>query len=157
MDARMALTTENFQAQSFDQDRWLARELGISGPDALNVFIVLASMNLALYESLTDADRDGRDLVVGWMRDLGLQISIDAIGNVIGVMPGADPSAAPVMVGSHIDTVRTGGWFDGNLGVLAGLELVETLMQHGVTPHRGIAVAFFTDEEGARFPPAMRL
>ena len=56
--ARMALTTESFQAQSFDQDRWLARELGISGPDALNVFIVLASMNLALYESLTDADRE---------------------------------------------------------------------------------------------------
>ena len=105
--------------------------------------------------ALTDADRDGRDLVVGWMRDLGLQISIDAIGNVVGVMAGADPSAAPVMVGSHIDTVRTGGWFDGNLGVLAGLELVETLMQHGIAPHRGIAVAFFTDEEGARFQPDM--
>ena len=105
--------------------------------------------------ALTDADRDGRDLVVGWMRDLGLQISIDAIGNVVGVMAGADPSAAPVMVGSHIDTVRTGGWFDGNLGVLAGLELVETLMQHGITPHRGIEVAFFTDEEGARFQPDM--
>ena len=56
--ARMALTTENFQAQSFDQDKWLARELGISGPDAVNVFVVLASMNLALYASLTDAERE---------------------------------------------------------------------------------------------------
>jgi N-carbamoyl-L-amino-acid hydrolase len=105
--------------------------------------------------ALTDADRDGRDLVVGWMRDLGLQVSIDAIGNVVGLMAGTDPEAAPVMVGSHIDTVRTGGWFDGNLGVLAGLEVVETLLQHGVAPHRGIVVAFFTDEEGARFQPDM--
>ncbi len=59
------------------------------------------------------------------------------------------------MVGSHIDTVRTGGRFDGNLGVLAGLEIVETLDQHGITTRRPIQVAFFTDEEGARFAPDM--
>ena len=68
---------------------------------------------------------------------------------------GSDAGAAAVMVGSHIDTVRTGGRFDGNLGVLAGLEIVETLAQHGMTPRRPIQVAFFTDEEGARFAPDM--
>jgi N-carbamoyl-L-amino-acid hydrolase len=105
--------------------------------------------------ALTDADRDGRDLVTGWMSDLGLAVAVDAIGNVVATRPGTDPDAAPVMMGSHIDTVRTGGWFDGNLGVLGGLEVVETLEQHGITTRRPISVAFFTDEEGARFQPDM--
>jgi beta-ureidopropionase / N-carbamoyl-L-amino-acid hydrolase len=105
--------------------------------------------------ALTDEDREGRDLVVSWMVDLGLQISMDAIGNVVATRAGSDPEAAAVMVGSHIDTVRTGGRFDGNLGVLSGLEIVETLAQHGVTTPRPIQVAFFTDEEGARFQPDM--
>jgi N-carbamoyl-L-amino-acid hydrolase len=105
--------------------------------------------------ALTDADRDGRDLVARWMRDLGMSVSIDAVGNVVGVMTGTDAAAAPVMIGSHIDTVRTGGRFDGNLGVLAGLEVVETMATASVQPRRPIAVAFFTDEEGARFQPDM--
>ena len=105
--------------------------------------------------ALTDADRDGRDLVVGWMRDLGMAVSVDAVGNVIATRPGTDPDAAPVMMGSHIDTVRTGGRFDGNLGVLAGLEVVETLMAAGVRTVHPLSVAFFTDEEGARFQPDM--
>ncbi len=105
--------------------------------------------------ALTDADRAGRDLVVGWMRDLDLEVAIDAIGNVVATRPGTDPSLAPVMIGSHIDTVGTGGRFDGNLGVLAGLEIVETLEQAGVEPERGMQVAFFTDEEGSRFAPDM--
>ncbi len=105
--------------------------------------------------ALSDADRDGRDLVVGWMRDLGLTVVVDVVGNVVGTRPGTDPAAAPVMVGSHIDTVRTGGWFDGNLGVLGGLEIVETLEQHGLRTRHPISVAFFTNEEGARFQPDM--
>jgi N-carbamoyl-L-amino-acid hydrolase len=105
--------------------------------------------------ALTDADRRGRDLVVSWMRDLGLDVVVDRIGNVFATMPGSDPDAAPVMTGSHIDTVRTGGRFDGNLGVLAGLEVVETLLGGGVRTRRGVTVAFFTDEEGARFAPDM--
>lgn len=105
--------------------------------------------------ALTDEDRQGRDLVVGWMRDLGLAVSVDAIGNVVAVLPGADPEAAPVMMGSHIDTVRTGGWFDGNLGVLGGLEVIETVVQAGLRTRHPLAVAFFTDEEGARFAPDM--
>jgi beta-ureidopropionase / N-carbamoyl-L-amino-acid hydrolase len=105
--------------------------------------------------ALTDADREGRDLVMGWMLDLGLQVSVDTIGNVIATRPGTDPAAAAVMTGSHIDTVRTGGRFDGNLGVLAGLEVIETLAAHGVHTRRPVSVAFFTDEEGARFQPDM--
>jgi len=105
--------------------------------------------------ALTDEDRLGRDLVVSWMRDLGLSVAIDAIGNVIATHAGTDQSAAPVMMGSHIDTVRTGGRFDGNLGVLGGLEVIETLQQHGVRTRHPIQVAFFTDEEGARFAPDM--
>jgi beta-ureidopropionase / N-carbamoyl-L-amino-acid hydrolase len=104
--------------------------------------------------ALTDADREARDLVVLWMRDLDLDVSIDAIGNVVGVRPGRAPGP-PVMTGSHIDTVRTGGRYDGNLGVLAGLEVVETLAAAEITTLRPLAVAFFTNEEGARFPPDM--
>lgn len=103
--------------------------------------------------ALTDADREGRDLVVMWMGDLGLDITIDAIGNVVGTWMVGEGS--PVMIGSHIDTVRTGGRFDGNYGVLSGLEVIETCQQAGYLPSRPLAVAFFTDEEGARFAPDM--
>jgi beta-ureidopropionase / N-carbamoyl-L-amino-acid hydrolase len=135
-----------------DGERLWARivELGevgaIKGPDGEEGCARLA---------LTDADKAGRDLVLGWMDDLGLDVAVDAIGNVIATPAGADPSAAPVMCGSHIDTVATGGRFDGNLGVLAGLEVLETLEQHEVATRRPIAVAFFTDEEGSRFAPDM--
>src|ERR1700759_399281 len=104
--------------------------------------------------ALTDEDKAGRDLVVGWMKALGLEVRIDAIGNVIGVRAGRE-NAAPVMTGSHIDTVRTGGLYDGNYGVLAGLEVVRALNEANVITRRPIAVAFFTNEEGARFQPDM--
>lgn len=103
--------------------------------------------------ALTDEDRAGRDLVVGWMSELGLEISIDVLGNVVGVWNVGQGS--PVMTGSHIDTVRTGGKYDGNLGVLAGIEVIESLKEAGIRPARPIAVAFFTNEEGARFAPDM--
>ncbi len=104
--------------------------------------------------ALTDEDRDGRDLVVGWMRDLGLSVTVDTVGNVVAVYPGLS-DGPPVMTGSHIDTVGTGGRYDGNLGTLAGLEVIETLSTAGVRLRRPLAVAFFTDEEGSRFPPDM--
>jgi len=104
--------------------------------------------------ALTDEDKAGRDLVVGWMKDLGLAVRIDAIGTVIGVRAGLE-NISPIMVGSHIDTVRTGGRYDGNYGVLAGLEVVRALNEAGMTTRRPIAVAFFTNEEGARFTPDM--
>jgi N-carbamoyl-L-amino-acid hydrolase len=104
--------------------------------------------------ALTDEDGMGRDLVVGWMEDLGLEVSVDRLGNVVGVRPGREPGP-PVMTGSHIDTVASGGRYDGNLGVLAGLEVLRTLDDASVTTRRPMAVAFFTDEEGSRFPPDM--
>lgn len=104
--------------------------------------------------ALTPEDGAGRDLVVTWMRDLGLDVGIDAIGNVVATRPGRR-EGPPVMTGSHIDTVRTGGRYDGNLGVLAGLEVIETLVEHDVETEHPVAVAFFTDEEGSRFPPDM--
>jgi N-carbamoyl-L-amino-acid hydrolase len=104
--------------------------------------------------ALTDEDKAGRDLVTRWMKELGLDVRIDAIGNVIGLRAGRE-NAAPIMTGSHIDTVRTGGCYDGNYGVLAGLEVVRALNEAGITTRRPIAVAFFTNEEGARFQPDM--
>jgi beta-ureidopropionase / N-carbamoyl-L-amino-acid hydrolase len=107
--------------------------------------------------ALTDDDAGGRELVAGWMRELGLDVRVDRIGNVVATRAGADAGAglAPVMTGSHIDTVRTGGRYDGTLGVLAGLEVVRALDDGGIRTRRPLAVAFFTDEEGSRFAPDM--
>ena len=104
--------------------------------------------------ALTDADKEGRDLVVTWMRDLGLDVSVDTIGNVVAVQADVG-QGPPVMMGSHIDTVATGGKYDGNLGVLAALEVIETAIEQGVELERPLAAAFFTNEEGSRFPPDM--
>ena len=104
--------------------------------------------------ALTDADREGRDLVVTWMRDLGLGVTIDGMGNVVATWP-ADATDPPVLTGSHIDTVATGGRYDGCLGVLAGLEAIETIITEDVRTQHPVAVAFFTDEEGSRFAPDM--
>lgn len=103
--------------------------------------------------ALTDADKAGRDLVIEWMKDLDLEITIDVVGNVVGIWNVG--SGLPVMTGSHIDTVRTGGKYDGNYGVLAGLEVIQTCQEQGITPLHPLAVAFFTNEEGARFAPDM--
>jgi beta-ureidopropionase / N-carbamoyl-L-amino-acid hydrolase len=104
--------------------------------------------------ALSDSDKAGRDTVSGWMRELGLGVTVDAIGNVVGLRKGRT-DGAPVMMGSHIDTVATGGRYDGNLGVLAGLEVINTLNDAGIETERPVAVAFFTNEEGSRFQPDM--
>ena len=103
--------------------------------------------------ALTDEDKDGRDLVVAWMRELDLEVTIDAVGNIIGTWNVGSGQA--VMSGSHIDTVRTGGRFDGCYGVLAALEVIETCKNANVLPPRPLSVGIFTDEEGARFAPDM--
>jgi N-carbamoyl-L-amino-acid hydrolase len=89
------------------------------------------------------------------MRELGLEVRVDPIGNIFGRRRGTDDGAAPVMTGSHIDTVRTGGRYDGCLGVLGGLEVVQVLNDAGITTRRPLVVGVFTDEEGARFHPDM--
>ncbi len=104
--------------------------------------------------ALTDEDKAGRDLVVGWMRELGLEITIDRIGNVVGLRAGRE-DGLPIMIGSHIDTVRTGGRYDGNLGVLGGLEVIASLNDAKLETNHPVAVAFFTNEEGSRFAPDM--
>jgi len=102
----------------------------------------------------TAEDKAGRDFVVARMKALGLDISVDAIGNVTGVYAGEE--ALPiVMMGSHIDTVGTGGLYDGNYGVMAGLEVIATLQEAGLRARRPLAVTFFTNEEGVRFQPDM--
>ena len=104
--------------------------------------------------ALTDEDRQGRDLVVKWMHELDLEVTVDQIGNVVGIRPGQE-SGRPVMTGSHIDTVASGGRYDGNLGVLAGLEVIETLNDSNIITRKPIGVGFFTNEEGSRFAPDM--
>lgn len=101
--------------------------------------------------ALTEADGDGRRHVMESMRRLGLQVQVDRIGNVYARQPGQVPDLAPVMIGSHIDSVPTAGRFDGCLGVLGGLEVLRTMAEAGHRPRRSIVVAFFTDEEGCRF------
>ncbi|QIZ38627.1 hydantoinase/carbamoylase family amidase [Saccharopolyspora sp. ASAGF58] len=101
--------------------------------------------------ALTDEDVAGRELVMGWMRNAGLTLRRDQIGNVYARREGEDNSLAPVLVGSHIDSVATAGRFDGCLGVLGGLEVVRTLNDNNIFTKRSVEVAIFTEEEGVRF------
>lgn len=101
--------------------------------------------------ALTAADGEGRRHVVAQMKAAGLTVTVDRIGNVYGRRAGSDDRLAPVVMGSHIDSVVTAGRFDGCLGVLGGLEVVRTLDAAGRRTRRPVVVAFFTEEEGARF------
>jgi N-carbamoyl-L-amino-acid hydrolase len=104
--------------------------------------------------ALTEADRMGRDLLVKSMRELDLEIGVDQIGNIFGTY-GGQSNAQPIMVGSHIDTVSTGGKFDGPYGVIAGLEVIRALKRRGMVPPCPLVIASFTNEEGVRFQPDM--
>ncbi|MCJ7800430.1 MAG: hydantoinase/carbamoylase family amidase, partial [Polaromonas sp.] len=104
--------------------------------------------------ALSDADRLGRDWTVARMHALGMAVTVDAIGNVFAVYAGTE-DLAPVMTGSHIDTVRTGGLYDGNYGVLAGLEVLRTLNDAGLRTVAPLEVCVWTNEEGSRFVPVM--
>jgi N-carbamoyl-L-amino-acid hydrolase len=105
--------------------------------------------------ALSELDRQGRDLVVSWAREAGLTVTVDKIGNVFMRRPGRFPERPPVVVGSHIDTQPTGGKFDGNYGVLAGLEVIRTLNDLQIETEAPIEVVFWTNEEGSRFVPVM--
>ena len=105
--------------------------------------------------TLTDLDKQGRDLVTRWAKEAGMTVTIDKIGNGFMRRPGRNNSLPPIMTGSHIDTQPTGGKFDGNYGVLAGIEVVRTLNDHGIETEAPIEVAFWTNEEGSRFVPVM--
>jgi len=101
--------------------------------------------------ALTDADAEARRRCVQWMVEAGLEVRVDRIGNVYATRPGRDRSLRCVLMGSHIDTVATGGAFDGTLGVLGGIEVMRALNDAGVETLRDIEVGFFTEEEGVRF------
>ncbi len=105
--------------------------------------------------ALTDLDRQARDLFVSWVEAAGCTVKVDAMGNIFARRPGRDDTLPPVMTGSHIDTQPTGGKFDGCFGVMAGLEVLRALNDHGIETDAPIEVAVWTNEEGSRFAPAM--
>ena len=105
--------------------------------------------------ALSDEDRAARDLFRGWCDGAGLTTSVDRLGNTFARRPGADDDLPPVLLGSHLDSQPSGGRFDGALGVLAALEVIETLNEAGLATVRPLEVVNWTNEEGSRFPPAM--
>jgi N-carbamoyl-L-amino-acid hydrolase len=104
-------------------------------------------------QALTREDMEARKVFVAWGEKLGLQPATDSIGNVFLHRAGADPAAAPVLTGSHLDTQPSGGRFDGIFGVLAGLEALEAIAAAGIATRRPLEVAAWTNEEGCRFAP----
>ena len=106
-------------------------------------------------QALTDLDAQVRHRLIAWAEEAGCAVTIDRVGNIFARRPGRDPSLPPVAVGSHLDTQPTGGKFDGILGVLAGLELIRTLNDAGYETEAPIELINWTNEEGARFAPAM--
>ena len=104
--------------------------------------------------ALSDEDKRGRDLMVGWMRQAGLRVTVDQMGNIFGERPG-ELGQPPVMMGSHVDSVPTGGKYDGQLGVLCALEAIRSLNDGRVRTRHPVTLVVFTNEEGARFQPAM--
>ena len=105
--------------------------------------------------ALTDEDKRGRDLFCAWAKDAGCEITIDSVGNIFAVRAGTKQEALPIATGSHLDTQPTGGKFDGVLGVLAALEVIESLNDHRVETDVPVVATVWTNEEGARFTPAM--
>ena len=106
-------------------------------------------------QALTDEDRAGRDLFRRWAEEAGLSVRVDQMGNLFARRAGANDRRPPILIGSHLDTQPTGGKFDGVYGVLAGLEVVRTLNDSDTHTESAIDIAVWTNEEGARFAPAM--
>ena len=105
--------------------------------------------------TLTDLDKQGRELFRRWCEAEGCTVKVDEMGNMFARRTGEDPSLPPVIVGSHLDTQPTGGKFDGVLGVLGALEVVRSLNDLKIKTRYPIEVANWTNEEGSRFAPAM--
>ena len=106
-------------------------------------------------QTLTDLDREGRDLFRRWVEAAGCTVAVDEMGNMMALRPGRRPDLPPVVIGSHLDTQPTGGKFDGVAGVLAGVEVLRTLNDAGYETDHPVMVVNWTNEEGARFAPAM--
>ena len=106
-------------------------------------------------QTLTDADAEGRALFARWCDEAGMTLGVDQMGTMFATRPGDDPEALPVYVGSHLDTQPTGGKYDGVLGVLGALEAVRSMNDLGIRTRHPVVVTNWTNEEGARFAPAM--
>lgn len=101
--------------------------------------------------ALSKEDREAQAVVSAWMEEAGMQVRLDPAGNLIGRMEGASPAEPPIVLGSHIDSVVNGGKYDGIIGVLGGIEVVQHMKEEGFQPHRPIEVIAFCEEEGSRF------
>jgi N-carbamoyl-L-amino-acid hydrolase len=106
-------------------------------------------------QTLTDADAEGRALFARWCDAAGLAMGVDTMGTMFATRAGEDPEALPVYVGSHLDTQPTGGKYDGVLGVLGALEVVRSMNDVGIRTKHPVVITNWTNEEGARFAPAM--
>ena len=106
-------------------------------------------------QTLTDDDARGRTLFQRWCEDAGMTMGLDQMGTMFGRREGTDPTLDPVYIGSHLDTQPTGGRYDGVLGVLSGLEVIRTMNDLGIRTKHPVVVVNWTNEEGARFAPAM--
>jgi N-carbamoyl-L-amino-acid hydrolase len=106
-------------------------------------------------QTLTDADGEGRHLFQRWGEAAGMTMGVDTMGNMFATRPGTDPKALPVYMGSHLDTQPTGGKYDGVLGVLGALDVVRSMNDLGIKTKHPVVVTNWTNEEGARFAPAM--
>lgn len=104
--------------------------------------------------ALSEEDHLARDYFCDYCKKLGLSVEIDDMGNIYGTLEGVEDKP-PIVIGSHLDSVKKGGRFDGVLGVIAGLEVIETLIENDITPQIPVTVVNFTNEEGARFEPSM--
>ncbi|NTE68228.1 Zn-dependent hydrolase [Agrobacterium tumefaciens] len=136
-------------ANSINAERLLTRlsELGAIGREENGQLVRLAA---------SDTEKLGRDKFVSWLKDAGLEVAVDRIGNIFGIWTRDGlADVAPLMLGSHIDTVINAGIYDGCYGVLSGLEVITTLKNAGFVPSRPIVVAAFTNEEGVRYAPDM--
>lgn len=105
--------------------------------------------------TLSDEDKQARDLFIDWLKELRLQITIDEMGNIFGKRPGKNNDLPPVMSGSHMDSQPKGGRFDGILGVMGPLEVLRTMAENDLETERPVVIANWTNEEGSRFAPAM--
>ncbi|HCA0810314.1 TPA: M20/M25/M40 family metallo-hydrolase, partial [Raoultella ornithinolytica] len=105
--------------------------------------------------TLSDEDRQARDLLRQWAQEAGFPCAVDSMGNMFIRRAGKNPQLAPVLTGSHVDSQPLGGRYDGIYGVLAGLEALRTLNERGIETERDIVLVNWTNEEGARFAPAM--
>lgn len=105
--------------------------------------------------TLTETDREARDLFVRWAREASLEVRWDAVGNIFARRAGSDAAAPPVLIGSHLDSQPSGGKFDGAYGVMAGLEVMRALNEQGIRTRAPLEVVSWTNEEGSRYVPVM--